>query len=193
MSWMSAFACAYLATPYPRRITGGTVYVDGGANIRAWDRLCLSAHSGRISSDGILLASHVFHSRALPQLPEASRSIRCITFELDREPKGSLRACHQPSCASRPRTGLRRSSSHRRPSTRTRAALCRAAGPTLTHRLNFSHHFRVHILSAQFFDPTLIGVSINPVVSLAATYEFFTQLAYALHKCADRNESQLKT
>ena len=29
------FACAYLATPYARRITGGTTYVDGGANIRA--------------------------------------------------------------------------------------------------------------------------------------------------------------
>jgi enoyl-[acyl-carrier protein] reductase I len=29
------FACACLATPYARRITGGTVYVDGGANIRA--------------------------------------------------------------------------------------------------------------------------------------------------------------
>ncbi len=29
------FACAYLATPYARRITGSTVYVDGGANIRA--------------------------------------------------------------------------------------------------------------------------------------------------------------
>lgn len=29
------FACAYLATPYARRITGGTIYVDGGANIRA--------------------------------------------------------------------------------------------------------------------------------------------------------------
>jgi len=29
------FACAYLATPYARRISGGTVYVDGGANIRA--------------------------------------------------------------------------------------------------------------------------------------------------------------
>src|SRR5512145_2498351 len=29
------FACAYLATPYARRITGGTVYVDGGANIMA--------------------------------------------------------------------------------------------------------------------------------------------------------------
>ena len=27
------FACAYLATPLARRITGGTVYVDGGANI----------------------------------------------------------------------------------------------------------------------------------------------------------------
>ncbi len=29
------FACAYLATSYARRITGGTIYVDGGANIRA--------------------------------------------------------------------------------------------------------------------------------------------------------------
>jgi enoyl-[acyl-carrier protein] reductase I len=29
------FACAYLATPYARRITGSTIYVDGGANIRA--------------------------------------------------------------------------------------------------------------------------------------------------------------
>jgi enoyl-[acyl-carrier protein] reductase I len=28
-------ACAYLATPFARRITGGTVYVDGGANIIA--------------------------------------------------------------------------------------------------------------------------------------------------------------
>jgi enoyl-[acyl-carrier protein] reductase I len=28
-------ACAYLATPYARRITGGTVYVDGGVNIMA--------------------------------------------------------------------------------------------------------------------------------------------------------------
>jgi enoyl-[acyl-carrier protein] reductase I len=28
------FACAYLATPYARRITGGTSYIDGGANIR---------------------------------------------------------------------------------------------------------------------------------------------------------------
>lgn len=27
------FACAYLATPYARRLTGGTVYVDGGMNI----------------------------------------------------------------------------------------------------------------------------------------------------------------
>jgi enoyl-[acyl-carrier protein] reductase I len=27
------FACAYLATPYGRRITGETLYVDGGANI----------------------------------------------------------------------------------------------------------------------------------------------------------------
>ena len=29
------YACAYLATPFARRITGGTVYVDGGANIVA--------------------------------------------------------------------------------------------------------------------------------------------------------------
>ena len=29
------FACAYHATPFARRITGGTVYVDGGANIVA--------------------------------------------------------------------------------------------------------------------------------------------------------------
>ncbi|HWH71414.1 MAG TPA: enoyl-ACP reductase FabI [Candidatus Sulfotelmatobacter sp.] len=29
------FACAYLATPYARRTTGGTIYVDGGAHIRA--------------------------------------------------------------------------------------------------------------------------------------------------------------
>jgi enoyl-[acyl-carrier protein] reductase I len=29
------FACAYLATPCARRITGGTVYLDGGVNIRA--------------------------------------------------------------------------------------------------------------------------------------------------------------
>jgi enoyl-[acyl-carrier protein] reductase I len=27
------FACAYLASPYARRITGGTVFVDGGVNI----------------------------------------------------------------------------------------------------------------------------------------------------------------
>ena len=27
------FACAYLATPYARRITGETMYVDGGVNI----------------------------------------------------------------------------------------------------------------------------------------------------------------
>jgi enoyl-[acyl-carrier protein] reductase I len=27
------FACAYLATPYARRITGETLYIDGGANI----------------------------------------------------------------------------------------------------------------------------------------------------------------
>lgn len=31
----AGFACAYLATPYARRMTGETVYVDGGANIRA--------------------------------------------------------------------------------------------------------------------------------------------------------------
>src|SRR5262249_50781811 len=29
------FACAYLATPYARRMTGDTVYVDGGVNIMA--------------------------------------------------------------------------------------------------------------------------------------------------------------
>ena len=29
------FACAYLATALAKRITGGTVYVDGGANIIA--------------------------------------------------------------------------------------------------------------------------------------------------------------
>jgi len=29
------YACAYLATPFARRITGGTVYVDGGANLIA--------------------------------------------------------------------------------------------------------------------------------------------------------------
>jgi len=29
------FACAYLATPYARRVTGDTVYVDGGVNIMA--------------------------------------------------------------------------------------------------------------------------------------------------------------
>jgi enoyl-[acyl-carrier protein] reductase I len=29
------FACAYLATPYARRITGETLYVDGGVNIMA--------------------------------------------------------------------------------------------------------------------------------------------------------------
>ena len=29
------FACAYLATDFARRITGGTIYVDGGANIVA--------------------------------------------------------------------------------------------------------------------------------------------------------------
>jgi enoyl-[acyl-carrier protein] reductase I len=29
------YTCAYLATPFARRVTGGTVYVDGGANIIA--------------------------------------------------------------------------------------------------------------------------------------------------------------
>ena len=29
------FTCAYLATPFARRVTGGSVYVDGGANIVA--------------------------------------------------------------------------------------------------------------------------------------------------------------
>ena len=29
------FACAYLATPYARRITGNTLYVDGGVSIMA--------------------------------------------------------------------------------------------------------------------------------------------------------------
>jgi enoyl-[acyl-carrier protein] reductase I len=29
------YTCAYLATPFAHRITGGTVYVDGGANIIA--------------------------------------------------------------------------------------------------------------------------------------------------------------
>ena len=29
------YTCAYLATPYARRVTGGTVYVDGGVNIMA--------------------------------------------------------------------------------------------------------------------------------------------------------------
>jgi len=29
------FACAYLATPYARRLTGQTIYVDGGMNIMA--------------------------------------------------------------------------------------------------------------------------------------------------------------
>jgi enoyl-[acyl-carrier protein] reductase I len=29
------FTCAYLATPYARRLTGDTVYIDGGVNIMA--------------------------------------------------------------------------------------------------------------------------------------------------------------
>jgi len=29
------WTCAYLATPFAQRVTGGTVYVDGGANIIA--------------------------------------------------------------------------------------------------------------------------------------------------------------
>ena len=31
----AGFACAYLATSLASRVTGGTVYVDGGANIVA--------------------------------------------------------------------------------------------------------------------------------------------------------------
>ena len=27
------YACAYLPTPFARRVTGGLVYVDGGANL----------------------------------------------------------------------------------------------------------------------------------------------------------------
>jgi enoyl-[acyl-carrier protein] reductase I len=29
------FTCAYLASPYARRLTGATMYVDGGVNIMA--------------------------------------------------------------------------------------------------------------------------------------------------------------
>jgi enoyl-[acyl-carrier protein] reductase I len=29
------FACAYLATPYARRMSGSTLYIDGGVNIMA--------------------------------------------------------------------------------------------------------------------------------------------------------------
>jgi len=29
------FTCTYLATPQARRVTGGTIYIDGGANIVA--------------------------------------------------------------------------------------------------------------------------------------------------------------
>jgi enoyl-[acyl-carrier protein] reductase I len=29
------WTCAYLATPFAHRVTGGTVYIDGGANIIA--------------------------------------------------------------------------------------------------------------------------------------------------------------
>ena len=29
------FACAFLATPYARRLSGGTQYIDGGVNIMA--------------------------------------------------------------------------------------------------------------------------------------------------------------
>ncbi len=29
------FACAFLATPYARRITGGTIYVDGAVHVVA--------------------------------------------------------------------------------------------------------------------------------------------------------------
>ena len=27
------YACTYLGTPFARRVTGGLVYVDGGANL----------------------------------------------------------------------------------------------------------------------------------------------------------------
>jgi enoyl-[acyl-carrier protein] reductase I len=30
------FTCAYLATPYARRLSGETVYIDGGVNVMAW-------------------------------------------------------------------------------------------------------------------------------------------------------------
>jgi enoyl-[acyl-carrier protein] reductase I len=29
------FTCAFMATPYARRLTGSTIYVDGGTNIMA--------------------------------------------------------------------------------------------------------------------------------------------------------------
>jgi len=29
------YACAYLATPYARRLTGQTLYIDGGVNVMA--------------------------------------------------------------------------------------------------------------------------------------------------------------
>ena len=29
------FTCTYLATPFAQRVTGGTIYIDGGANIVA--------------------------------------------------------------------------------------------------------------------------------------------------------------
>ena len=29
------FTCTYLATPFAKRVTGGTIYIDGGANIVA--------------------------------------------------------------------------------------------------------------------------------------------------------------
>jgi enoyl-[acyl-carrier-protein] reductase (NADH) len=37
ITWLNdvGWACAYLATPFAHRITGGTVYVDSGANIIA--------------------------------------------------------------------------------------------------------------------------------------------------------------
>jgi enoyl-[acyl-carrier protein] reductase I len=31
----ASYTCAFLSTPYARRLTGGTVYVDGGVHIMA--------------------------------------------------------------------------------------------------------------------------------------------------------------
>jgi hypothetical protein len=42
------FTCAYLATPYAKRLTGSTVYVDGGASIVAQgDGALVRAHMRR--------------------------------------------------------------------------------------------------------------------------------------------------